>query len=71
MRGLLRVKIARVLEQSFPDLERQVEAPESNVASLEVLDNAQGMEVVVEREPVPSHFAIQRAFPDMPERGVT
>src|ERR1051326_4561985 len=51
--------IAGMLDNSLPDFEGEVEAREGGIALLEVFENAEGGEVVVEREAVILHRGIQ------------
>jgi hypothetical protein len=54
--------VTRVLDDSLADPEREVEATMSGVALLEVLDDAKGVEVVVEAAPMTAQAAIERTL---------
>ena len=56
-----------MLDDPLADFERQVEPGEFDVFLLEALDNAQGMEVVVEGIAVPGHQTRQHGFTGVPE----
>ncbi len=70
LRELLGAIVARVLDDSFAHAQRQVQPAMRRVALLEVLHDAQRVQVVVEAQPVPLQAFIQRAFPGVPERRV-
>ena len=67
-RELLRIIITRVLDDAFPHFECEVEATKGSIALLEVLDDAQGVQVVIEEEPVGSHGGVERFLSGMTER---
>ena len=70
-RMLAGLEIARVLNDSFAHLESEIQAGKSRVALLEVLDDAEGVQIVVEAVAEPLHLPVQFFFTGMRERRVT
>ena len=66
--ALLRVVVARVLDNSFPDLEGEIQSREIGVALLEGFHDAQRVQVVVEALPIFLHDLVQAFFPGVSER---
>src|SRR5690606_8424030 len=58
-----------VLQDAFPRLERKVQARERGVALLELVDDAQRLQVVLEAAEL-VHARVQLVLPGMPERRV-
>ena len=65
------VVVARVLDDALTNAKRQVEPAMRGVPLLEVLDDAQRMEVVVEATPVAGKAAVQRALTGVPKGRMT
>ena len=59
--------VTRVLDDAFADTEREVEAAMRGVALLEVLDDAQSVDVVVEAQSMTLQGAIESAFAGVAE----
>src|SRR4029077_4669525 len=59
--------VCRVLDDSFPHLERQVKSAKCCVAQLEVLNDAERMQIVVEEISVCCHGRIKRLLASMSE----
>ena len=59
-----------MLDDSFADGEGQVDAGKGSVALLEIFDNAQGVEIVIERKIVSRESFVEGAFSGMSERRV-
>ncbi len=59
--------VARMLDDALAYPKGQVEAAEPGVARLEVLDDAQGVEVVIEAQSVPAQARIERPFARVPK----
>src|SRR5258705_5476982 len=59
-----------MLDDSFTDLERQIEAGEIQVALLELLDDMKRVQIVIEPAAVRAHQLVKLAFPRVPERRV-
>lgn len=70
-RKLQRRIVAGMLDDALANLEGEIEAGEIEIAMLELLDDAEGMEVVVEAGTVSAHQLIQLAFAGVAERRVT
>jgi hypothetical protein len=62
------VVVARVLDDALPNTQRQVESAMRGVPLLEVLDDSQGVEIVVEATPMPGKTAVQRTLAGMAKR---
>ena len=62
---LLDAVVARVLDDSLANAERKIESAMRGVTLLEVLDDAQRMQVVVEAAPMTAEAAIQSALAGM------
>ena len=58
----------RVLDDALADFEGQVQSAKSSVAEFEVFDNAQRVQVVIERKPVLAHGGVERLFSRVAER---
>src|SRR5882724_5502507 len=56
-----------MLDDSFTDLERQIEAGEIQVALLELLDDMKRVQIVIEPAAVRAHQLVKLAFPRVPE----
>src|SRR5579884_2649637 len=56
-----------MLNDSFTDLEHEIQPTKRRVAQLEVLDDAQGMQVVIKEEAVLLHDAVESFFSRMPK----
>ncbi len=67
---LPRIVIMRMLDDAFADFEREIEAAKCGVALLKILDDAEGVQVVVKRKAVLAHGCIQCLFAGMAERRV-
>jgi hypothetical protein len=65
------VVITRMFDDAFTYAKRQVEPAMCGVTLLEVLDDAQRVEVVVEATPVAGKAAVQRALPGVPKGRMT
>ena len=65
LRGIV---VARMLDDPFTHSERKVQPAMGCVALLEVLDDAQRMQIVVEAESVPLKAGVQRALAGVAER---
>src|SRR6185437_4281673 len=65
-----RAERMRVLDQPFAHFIGQVQAGMGGVADLELLDNAQGLQVVVEAVAIRSHDLVQRVLAGVAERRV-
>jgi hypothetical protein len=63
--------IARVLDDAFTYLECQIQAGKRGIALLEIFDDAERVQVVIEREAVLAHTGVERLFSSVPEGGVT
>src|SRR5271154_4273020 len=61
-RMLFHLVIVRVLNNSFADFKSKIEPAECSVANFEVLDDAQCVQVVIERKSVGAHGGIERLF---------
>ena len=61
------LQVAGVLDDSFPDFERQIQPGETGVPLFEMFDDAQGMEVVVESIAEALHLPIEFFFAGMRE----
>src|SRR6266436_10140875 len=59
-----------MLDDSFTDLERQIEAGEIQVALLELFDDTKRVQIVIEPAAVRAHQLLKLAFPRVPERRV-
>ena len=59
--------IARVLDDAFADGEGEVETAELGIALFKPGDNAQGVEVVIEAQPVSAEALVEGAFAGMSE----
>src|SRR5919201_1709869 len=57
----------RVLDDSFANFKRQIQAAESCIAQLEIFNNAQGMQIVVKRVALSAHGDIKRLFASVTE----
>src|SRR5258707_9739204 len=57
-----------MLNDSFTDLECQIEAGEIQVALLELLDDMKRVQIVIEPAAVRAHQLVKLAFPRVPER---
>ena len=57
-----------MLDDAFANFEGQIQPAESGVAQLEVLHDAQGVQVVVEEKAVRAHGDVERFFAGMAER---
>src|SRR5580704_4722101 len=64
----LRVIIARVLDDALAHFESQVEPAKSRITLLEILHDAQRVQVMVEEKAMSAHGSIERFFPSMPKR---
>ena len=62
--------IARMLDDAFANLESKIEAGIIEIAMFELLDDAQGVEIVIEATPVGAHHLVEFALAGMAERGV-
>src|SRR5579863_5408899 len=62
-----RVIVMGVFDDAFAHFESQVEAAEGGVALLEILDDAEGVEVVVEEKAVGAHGGVERLFAGVAE----
>jgi hypothetical protein len=56
-----------MLDNPFPHLECQIQSPERSVAQLEILDDAQSVQVVIKRIAMLAHDAVERLFAGVPE----
>src|ERR1700683_4254585 len=56
------IVVARVLDDAFAHYEREIQAAKSGIALLEIFHNAQGVQVVIEKQTVGAHGGIQRLF---------
>ena len=65
LRMLGRGIIARVLDDAFAHAAREIQAAKSGITNLEVLDDAQRVEVVVEAQAEPAHGFVERLFTGM------
>src|SRR5271165_1502024 len=63
--------VVRVLDDALAHLEGQVEAAEFRIAQFEILDDAQGLQVVVEEVAMALHGNIESPFSRMSKRGMT
>ena len=63
-------EIARVLNDSFAHLEGEIQAGKSRVALLEVLNDSEGVQVVVEAVAEALHLPVQFFFTGVRERGM-
>ena len=70
VRVMLGRVVARMLDDALAHLEGEVQSGELGVALLEGLDDAQGLQIMVERAAVLLHDAVQHAFTSMAERRV-
>ena len=68
---LLDVVVARVLDDALANAERQIEPAMRGVALLEVLDDAQRVEIVVEAAAMAREAAVQRALASVAEGRMT
>ena len=68
---LRRVVGSRMLHDALAHLERQVQPTKTRVAVLEVVHDAQRMQVVVERIAVAAHLAVEHFLAGVAERRVT
>src|SRR5258708_36111839 len=57
-----------MLNDSFTDLECQIEAGEIQVALLELFDDTKRVQIVIEPAAVRAHQLVKLAFPRVPER---
>ena len=60
--------IARVLNNSLADFEGKIQSAKRRITNFEILDNAQSMEVVIERKPVLPHGRVQSFLSRVPKR---
>src|SRR5580765_223446 len=56
-----------MLDDPFPNLKGQVQSAKGRVADLEILHDAQRVQVVIEEEPVLAHEGVERLFPSVPK----
>src|SRR5579883_2482774 len=61
-------EVARMFDDSFAHFECQVQARKSRVALLELLDNPEGVDIVVERFPEPRHLPVEFLLAGVGER---
>src|SRR5882762_271934 len=59
-----------MLDDSFADLERQIESGEIQVALLELLDDTKRVQIVIEPAAMRTHQFVELAFSGVPERRV-
>src|SRR6267143_7291921 len=59
-----------MLDDSFTNLKRQIQAGEIQVALLELLDDTKRVQIVIEPAAVRAHQLVKLAFPRMAERRV-
>ena len=71
LRMLVGIVIVRMLDDAFADLEGEIQAGEIDIALLEALDDAQGVQIVVEAHAMASHHRVQRDFARVSERRMT
>src|SRR5579871_5562043 len=62
--------VAGVLDDAFAHLESQVQAGEGGIALLEILDDAQSVEVMVEEVAVRAHSGVESFFAGVAEGGM-
>src|SRR5664279_2501231 len=62
--------VVRVLDDPLAHFEGQIESAEFSIAKLEVLDDAQRLQVVIKELAVPVHRDIQRSLACVPKRGM-
>ena len=65
---LLRRVVVRVLHDPFPHRERQVQPAKLQMPILEMLHDAQRVQIVIEAQPMPLERLIEGPFPGMPKR---
>src|SRR5207302_6125089 len=68
LRKLRRGVIPRMLDDAFAHFKRKIEAGKIQVALLKMLDDAQGMQIVIEVAAMGAHQFVEPAFPRMSER---
>ena len=66
-RMLAGVVIPRMLDDAFADLEGEIQAREIDIALLKALDDAQGVQIVVEAHAMAPHHRVQRDFAGVSE----
>src|SRR5271169_415143 len=62
--------IVRVLDDALADFKRQIQPAKRCVAKFEVFDNAERVQVVIERKPMLAHGGVERFFSGVAERGM-
>ena len=62
---LLRRVVVRVLDDAFAHFKGQIQAAKAGIADLEILDNAQRVQIVIEEKSVLPHGGVQRFFSGM------
>ena len=70
-RMLFDVVVTRVFDDAFANTERQIKSAVRGVTLFKVLDDAKGMEVMVEAPPMTSEATIQRSLPRVSEGWMT
>ena len=64
------IVIPRMFDDAFTNLESQVQPAKGGVALLKILDNPQGVQVVIEEQAVFTHGGVESLFPRMAEWGM-
>ena len=57
-----------MLDDAFADFKRQIDAGKIQIALLELLDNAQRLQIVIEARAVRAHQLVELLFPGMAKR---
>src|SRR5207237_1130885 len=68
---LSRIVIARMLNNSFPHFECQVQSAKCCIALFEILDDSQRVQVVIKEKSVPPHGTIERFLSGVTEWKMT
>src|SRR5208282_601990 len=64
---VLNVVIVRMLDDAFSDFEGQIQSAERCVAEFEIFNNAERVQVVIERKTVLAHGGVERLLSRMAE----
>src|SRR5260370_30318471 len=64
------IVIVRVLDDALANLESKIQSSESRITQFEVFDNAERMQIVIERKPMLAHGGVERFFSRVAKRRV-